>query len=541
MNKKITFLVLVGLLSLGMVNGVLAQSLPSCGSGPGVNPTTIYTPQTGYCNNGVGTYNVYGTVNTTPPPASSNSTQSNGVNGTSLSSCAFPSGGFNSVGYEAIGQSCQQMFASQYTACKAAGNVDNCKYSNQNLAFNCQMPGSGLGGPGFCAGAYNPPGCIQHLSQADLAQAVGASCSSVSGGSSGSTGSTGITGLNSQSCPTILQDAAKTANDAINTTNSLIQNSLATPTEITALSGGLRSLEQTLSAKVLASGCGTIAFAPIGTGNIPNSSASFPWSTNANTSPTLLINGMSGGQYAIGAPWTLTLTSGIPSTFFTLCAIDNNSVQSCTPNWGTTDANGNWTKLSSFDISTAGPWTEWIVFPNGTMSTQIAFNVGNNTGPQPQPANPNIVFPATILVTSPVLNVRSAPNTSASLAGLQEFHAGDTFTAVNEVTGENVVGVNLWWVTSDGNYVWSRGTQVVPISSSGGPSDPTICTAAKAAGLGTQLTTLGNSLSNLENNSVPVLQVQGTLNDSYQGFLQQYQGIVAQITKLCGGGATTTQ
>ena len=68
--------------------------------------------------------------------------------------------------------------------------------------------------------------------------------------------------------------------------------------------------------------------------------------------------------------------------------------------------------------------------------------------------------PSTVRVTAASLNVRSAPNTSAALAGSQVLHAGDEFTATNEVTGESVNGNDLWWVSSAGNYVWSGGTAV---------------------------------------------------------------------------------
>jgi hypothetical protein len=69
-------------------------------------------------------------------------------------------------------------------------------------------------------------------------------------------------------------------------------------------------------------------------------------------------------------------------------------------------------------------------------------------------------FPVTVVVAASSLYVRSAPNTSASLAGSQVLHAGDEFTAVNGIRGENVNGNDLWWVSSFGNYVWSGGTQV---------------------------------------------------------------------------------
>jgi len=67
-------------------------------------------------------------------------------------------------------------------------------------------------------------------------------------------------------------------------------------------------------------------------------------------------------------------------------------------------------------------------------------------------------FPATIQVTVPTLRVRSAPNTSASLAGSEILSDGDTFTATGEVTGQSVGDDDQWLVSARGNYVWSGGT-----------------------------------------------------------------------------------
>jgi hypothetical protein len=86
----------------------------------------------------------------------------------------------------------------------------------------------------------------------------------------------------------------------------------------------------------------------------------------------------------------------------------------------------------------------------------------------------------TVLVTASVLNVRSAPNTSASLAGSQTLYAGDEFTAVNEVVGESVDSNDLWWVSSLGNYVWSGGTEVAGSSSNSGTSSKGATLTAKA-------------------------------------------------------------
>lgn len=222
-----------------------------------------------------------------------------------------------------------------------------------------------------------------------------------------------------------------------------------------------------------------------------NDTSNIGWTPNGPTGsgsadlvPQLEINGATYASYPIGTAWTLKLTSNMPNTSFTICDI-NNGNQSCTPNWGTTDANGSWTSSGSFAPDTAGSWTEWVNFPNGQSSPIIVFTVtgGGTTGAgattAPTTTNiaptttgttvaPNGTFPATILVTATSLNVRSAPNTAASLAGSQTLSAGDTFTAVGEVVGESVNGNDIWYISSLGNYVWSGGTTIegsVPITS----------------------------------------------------------------------------
>lgn len=71
-------------------------------------------------------------------------------------------------------------------------------------------------------------------------------------------------------------------------------------------------------------------------------------------------------------------------------------------------------------------------------------------------------FPMTVHVNVNLLYVRSAPNSSAPLAGSQELHYGDSFTAQGYVTGEMVSGENRWWQSSFGNYVWAGGTEEKP-------------------------------------------------------------------------------
>jgi len=85
-------------------------------------------------------------------------------------------------------------------------------------------------------------------------------------------------------------------------------------------------------------------------------------------------------------------------------------------------------------------------------STKLPANAGAGQSIQPR----------TITVNIDALMVRSAPNTTAPLAGSQRLVRGNTFVAVGWQAGENVNGENRWWLSSKGNYVWSGGTAEKP-------------------------------------------------------------------------------
>lgn len=85
-----------------------------------------------------------------------------------------------------------------------------------------------------------------------------------------------------------------------------------------------------------------------------------------------------------------------------------------------------------------------------------------STASSSSPAASNNGFPRTVTVNVSVLNVRSAPNSTAPLAGSQELYNGETFIANNYVVGQLVSGENRWWVSQYGNYVWVGGTSTKP-------------------------------------------------------------------------------
>lgn len=85
---------------------------------------------------------------------------------------------------------------------------------------------------------------------------------------------------------------------------------------------------------------------------------------------------------------------------------------------------------------------------------------GRPHSPAPQPSIPSpAVSLETVKVKSTVLNVRSAPTSTAPLAGSRQLKAGDTFQIVGRVQGQMVNGVSTWVKSSKGNYVWAGGLE----------------------------------------------------------------------------------
>lgn len=93
-----------------------------------------------------------------------------------------------------------------------------------------------------------------------------------------------------------------------------------------------------------------------------------------------------------------------------------------------------------------------------------------------------------ITVNADALNIRQAPNTQASVLG--QLKAGETFTAVCYVIGENVEGTSRWWKTSSGSYVWAGGTVGQPSSAN------TLCGSNTTTGSTSQTTS--NTMSGFD-------------------------------------------
>lgn len=116
--------------------------------------------------------------------------------------------------------------------------------------------------------------------------------------------------------------------------------------------------------------------------------------------------------------------------------------------------------------TTAGGHNGWYKSINGnyfhSAYTSQPFDVhpAAATAPAPQPAVPQTC--TWKVVAKEGMNVRSAPHTTAGLAGSRFLSAGSTFVGYSTtVTGDNVDGVGQWVHSKVGNYVWSGGLQRV--------------------------------------------------------------------------------
>lgn len=78
-------------------------------------------------------------------------------------------------------------------------------------------------------------------------------------------------------------------------------------------------------------------------------------------------------------------------------------------------------------------------------------DLGNGGVPVSAPPAPQ-AGTATVVSSA---NVRSAPTTSAPLAGSMTLKPGETFQYVAKVKGESVNGNNIWYQSWRNNYVWS--------------------------------------------------------------------------------------
>ena len=185
-------------------------------------------------------------------------------------------------------------------------------------------------------------------------------------------------------CPPILQTIVGAVDGIAVQVNTIIASNVASPTSaspstIASLSSALQDMDQSLNALLVAEGCGESA--GVVTDGVTQRIGTFSVTGASEPSPpaaTLTINGVTGGGFAFTEPWTLSIVSNLPNAAVTLCAIDNHDVQSCTPDYGLTNASGDWTLAGSFAPSTVGVWQEWAELGTGNQefsSNHIYFTV----------------------------------------------------------------------------------------------------------------------------------------------------------------------
>jgi len=131
-------------------------------------------------------------------------------------------------------------------------------------------------------------------------------------------------------------------------------------------------------------------------------------SAAAASSPDLFLtatpsSGLSNSFY-LGQDFTLMLVDAPANATFTICAVFPGGTNSCTPDWGMTDASGSWEESGTWIASTTpvGAWKEQAEFPVQSLNSNgISFTMAPS-GPAVAPTS---TLPAAPTSTSPTLPV----------------------------------------------------------------------------------------------------------------------------------------
>lgn len=131
--------------------------------------------------------------------------------------------------------------------------------------------------------------------------------------------------------------------------------------------------------------------------------------------------------------------------------------KSFTVNVGQAVKEGQQVAISDNTGLSTGPHVHWDVatVQNPTSFSQFippATWLATFKPPAPKPK-----YPRTVTVTVPLLYVRSAPRTSAPLAGSKTLKKGVTFVAKGQIAGESINGNNIWLISTLNHYCWSGG------------------------------------------------------------------------------------
>lgn len=154
-----------------------------------------------------------------------------------------------------------------------------------------------------------------------------------------------------------------------------------------------------------------------------------------------------------------------------------------------------------------------------TNTTSGSVTTGNTTS-----TTGNTTSSCIVTVNASRLNVRSNPSIGGTL--VRQYSAGQTFSTLGSITGDNIEGSNKWWRTSDGYFVWAGGTTGGTNCSSGATTGGTTSTGSNTGTTNTGSTNLsslptpGTGSGNCTilpgplSDGMRIVAVSGTLNSS---------------------------
>lgn len=87
--------------------------------------------------------------------------------------------------------------------------------------------------------------------------------------------------------------------------------------------------------------------------------------------------------------------------------------------------------------------------------------LNENVKTEQKPVQNTNPYPRKMVVVVPTLFVRKGPARIYPLAGSKILKKGDVFVAVGERSGERVNGIDKWYISQYGNYVWSGGCKPI--------------------------------------------------------------------------------
>lgn len=167
---------------------------------------------------------------------------------------------------------------------------------------------------------------------------------------------------------------------------------------------------------------------------------------------------------------------------------------------------------------------------------------GGYPSSNPAPVNPPAPVPSDQITAYAGLYIRTAPNTGASLADnsnpKRQFGSDTNITPTAKIAGDSVAGVNGWYKTISGNYIWSGGTSApfnINVQDSGPSNYYGFTNSTRKAlviGLGANVRTSASLTAGLA-------QVKGTTNPVPAGVEIDLQGGLTNGDTATANGRTS--